>query len=494
MVYDQKANLRLFLFIVVFSLFAFALGQVLPLPVASGAPRDAWSYLEGLAVFQEAPWSEDEGDLPVTREEAARFFYAAGGGAEDFEAYYLGLIESGIIAPGAAPHGGLTRAELCLLLERLLEPGLRDPDEEYYVGAGSERARLNLLARLGVIEVPADRVFRPEEAVSRREFATSLAAAAVPALRASNPPMVVQPRQRYTYATMVSDLQRLAAAYPEVVSLQVIGESVEGRRLYAARLGRGETEIFLDAAIHASEWLTTPLLMKMLEEYAHHAAYGITFGGYRPDEVLADVTLWFMPMLNPDGVTLVLEGPEAVENGPAVRKIQQSSRSAADFSDWKANIRGVDLNRQFPVNWHNLVQIKRVPAPSHHKGSAPLTEPEARALYEFTLERRPAMTLSFHQRGEFLVWYYRQRGEQFERDRRFAREIAKITGYSYDFYLTNGGKYHDWVITELGVPAMVIEVGQQIGDLSEWDRIWRQNRYVGLAAAKLVLEELRGRE
>ena len=278
----------------------------------------------------------------------------------------------------------------------------------------------------------------------------------------------------------------LAAAYPDLISLVEIGQSVEGRAIYALRLGHGTKEIFLDAAIHASEWLTTNLLMKMAEEYARHAQYDRPFGPYHVAEILEEVSLWFMPMLNPDGVTLVLEGPEAVQNSTFAKQLLQQANENS-FSSWKANIRGVDLNRQFPAFWSRLVNVQPRPAPSHFKGTKPLSEPEAQSLYDFTLQRRPAMVISFHQQGEIIYWYNRQSGAQYNRDRQLARQLAALTGYGAGQQLVNGGKYMDWAISELGIPAFIIEVGTVVGDLRQWERIWRQNRYVALEAARLIL-------
>ena len=255
---------------------------------------------------------------------------------------------------------------------------------------------------------------------------------------------------------MEYDLQVLFASYHELLDLQVIGQSVEGRNIYAVRMGNGPVEIFLDASIHGSEWLTTTLLMKMLEEYAYHAHNGLLFGGYDVNAMLEEVTFWFLPMLNPDGVTLVLEGPEAVEHEKEVRKILLENGKNS-FDGWKANIRGVDLNRQFPPNWHYLVKVESKPAPGYFKGNEPLSEPEAQALYKFTLARKPAMVLSFHQQEKFYTGIISKR-KQLARTQD-CPALSVVTGYLYyPRYLINGGKYMDWVISELAVPAIIIEV------------------------------------
>lgn len=488
MVYSQKSNWRLFLFILLFNISAFFIVQFVRFPEVSGARQDEWLYVRGLTESAEM-WEQEHGHLPVMRYDAAQLFYAVEQREEEFEDY-LNLLVAGGILPEEGIWGELLREELYRLMERL-EPGQGNfINESYFLGVADGDFPVDFYARLGIIDVPFERQYRPDDVVTRQEAVFVAARAALPALRGNNAPVVVQPKQRYTYETMRTDLERLAAAYPERLTLQVIGKSVEGRAIYAMRLGTGETEIFLDGSNHASEWLTTPLLMKMLEEYVHHAEYGYGFGEYDVARLLEEVTLWFIPMVNPDGVTLVLEGPGAVENGTFVRQVALAQKGSEDFSDWKANIRGVDLNRQFPTDWQRMVNIQRTAAPSHFKGSSPLSEPEALALFEFTLARRPAMVLSYHQQGEIIFWYYRQDGEQLARDRRIVREMAMLTGYSWDFYLTNGGKYRDWVIRELGAPALIMEVGQRIGDLGEWDRIWRQNRYGGLKAAELILREL----
>ncbi len=488
MITTQKSNLHLFLFILFFCVFAFFTVQLVGLIEVSGAPKDEWAYVRGL-VDDDDIWVRELGHLPVMRYDAALLFFAVEQRKEGFDDYLNILVSQGIFANDNIWEE-LLREELYRLMERIEAPSANSLRETYFLDAKNEDFPVDFYARLGIIDVPFDRHYRPNDAVTRYETVVVAARAAQPVLRQNNAPVIVQPKQRYTFEMMQKDLHRLASAYPNLLTLQIIGESVEGRPIYAMRLGKGETSIILEGSIHASEWLTTPLLMRMLEEYARHAQYGQAFGEYDVTALLEEVAFWYIPMVNPDGVTLVLEGSGAVEHGAFVRQVAEQ-KGINDFSGWKANIRGVDLNRQFPTGWHRMVNIEKVASPSHYKGTAPLTEPEAKALFDFTLAVNPAMVLSYHQRGEIIFWYYRQEGEQLARDRRIVREMAKLTGYNWEFYLTNGGKYRDWVITELGVPALIMEVGQTTGDLNEWDRIWGQNRYGGLKAAELTLKELK---
>ena len=197
-----------------------------------------------------------------------------------------------------------------------------------FLSAAAEQLPLSQLAHLGIIDVPFDRTFNPGAVVTRRNWCKPRPEPPN-RLRIHNAPVVTAVPQKYTYQRLTADVHALAAAYPDLISLVEIGQSVEGRAIYALRLGHGTKEIFLDAAIHASEWLTTNLLMKMAEEYARHAQYDRPFGPYHVAEILEEVSLWFMPMLNPDGVTLVLEGPEAVQNSTFAKQLLQKANETA---------------------------------------------------------------------------------------------------------------------------------------------------------------------
>jgi g-D-glutamyl-meso-diaminopimelate peptidase len=297
---------------------------------------------------------------------------------------------------------------------------------------------------------------------------------------------VVNPKQTYTYEQMQKDIMRLQTFYPQLIQTQVIGHSVEGRNIYAVKLGRGPREIFMNASHHAREHITTNLLMEMLDTYAFAYSNRSKVDNYDVEKILNKTTIWFVPMVNPDGVTLVQKGYKAVKNAKLVLKINKGS---TDFSAWKANIRGVDLNRQYDADWKHICCDPGKPAPQNYRGPYPFSEPETQAMRDFTLAHHFQIAISYHSSGEIIYWHFHQSGERQKRDYRLASMLAKRTHYSLVKPKKNpsGGGYTDWFISRFKRPAFTPEVSKYAGKrpvpLSYFPSIWEKNQGIGLMMA-----------
>ena len=184
-------------------------------------------------------------------------------------------------------------------------------------------------------------------------------------------------------------LEGLLVRYP-FLKLRQIGTSVMGRDLSVLTIGEGKRQVFYNAAFHANEWITTPVLLKFAEEYAASYATGQNLYGVRPSWLYYGFTLSLMPLVNPDGVDLVNGLLEDERYYERARQIAESYPQIPFPSGWKANIEGVDLNLQFPAGWENAKEIKYAqgftsPAPRDYVGAAPLTAPESLAVYEYRM-------------------------------------------------------------------------------------------------------------
>ena len=302
-------------------------------------------------------------------------------------------------------------------------------------------------------------------------------------------PEIVNPKQTYTYERMVADINSLKKQYPYLITTEVIGKSVDGRDLYAVKVGNGSKEIFINGSHHAREHMTTNLLMEMIDEYSKSYADGTTFSGYNTRNLLNKVSIWFVPMVNPDGVTLVQKGHLSAKNPNYVLMLNNNSR---DFSSWKANIRGVDLNRQYPADWATISNNTGRPSSQNYKGTKPLSEPEVIAVYNFTKRHQFKTAVAYHSSGQILYWYFKQAGSIYNRDYLLALKYSSMTGYSLVKPVTNpsGGGFTDWFIQDMKQPGFTPEIspftyGQPV-PLSNYDRIWRENKAAGLMLAEDV--------
>lgn len=296
----------------------------------------------------------------------------------------------------------------------------------------------------------------------------------------------VNPKVIYTYDQMLEDLKELATWYPEYTQLKEIGRSVDGRRIYAFKLGTGKEEVFLNGSHHAREHMTTNVLMEMIDQYAYAYQQNSTIDGYNVRQILDKTSIWFVPMVNPDGVTLVQKGHKSAKNPSYVLKLNKNN---TNFSAWKANIRGVDLNRQYPADWKNICCDPGRPGPQNYKGSKPLSEPEAQALYNFTLDHTFKSAAAYHSSGQIIYWHFHQSYSNMLRDKALAAKISKVTGYSLVPAQRNpsGGGYTDWFIQHEKRPSFTPEISPYVGNrpvpLKNYDAIWRQNRSIGLLLA-----------
>lgn len=295
----------------------------------------------------------------------------------------------------------------------------------------------------------------------------------------------------YSSGDLNRDVARLAREYPRAVSIQEIGQSAQGRTLWALKLGHGKKEIMINAAHHGREWLTTFLVMRQLETYALAYELEEKVGDFEVRRLLDRVSIWFVPMVNPDGVSLSQNGLESINNEELVRILAELNEGNNDVSGWKANIRGIDLNRQYDVNWRKLPTLAG-PAPSDYKGKRSVSEPETQALVRFTLAHQFQTTVSYHSSGSVIYWYFKQKNKRLtERDYQLAEELATLTGYELippDPFEVVGGGYKDWFINTFHRPSFTVEIGKTVDKKplkwEEYPQIWEENRYLPLYLAE----------
>lgn len=115
---------------------------------------------------------------------------------------------------------------------------------------------------------------------------------------------IVPTNVTYNYSLMSQNLVTLIRTYP-FLNIQTVGKSVLGKNIYVVKLGKGTKKVFYSVSIHANEWITSVLLMKFIEDYCVAYNNNSRLYGYSVRRLFNSVSIYIMPMVNPDGVDLV---------------------------------------------------------------------------------------------------------------------------------------------------------------------------------------------
>lgn len=294
------------------------------------------------------------------------------------------------------------------------------------------------------------------------------------------------PSPAYDHATMMGELRTLAARYP-FLQLIAVGSSVLGRSLAAIRFGQGPHRIHVNGAHHAREWITSPLLVRFIAAFARAYERGGPVGGIPARTIFNNSTFWIVPMVNPDGVEIVQHGVRP--DNPFYSLLIRANGGSTNFRRWKANIRGVDLNRNYPAYWERARAIgPQAPAPEDYAGTAPLSEPESAAIAGLTRAQNFRLVAAYHTSGEVIYWNFLNLAPP--ESERIVREMAARSGYTpigepppESLY----GGYKDWFILEFRRPGFTVEVGRGVSPVpvSQFPDIYFRNipllAYLGVA-------------
>lgn len=168
------------------------------------------------------------------------------------------------------------------------------------------------------------------------------------------------------YGPMRADFEAYAAAHPAIAEFHVLGQSVQGRDIFALRISdnvqveEDEPEFVCWASIHGDEYASGEIAYRWGLELLDGYGVDATLTAY-----IDDLEIWVIPLLNPDGH----------ENGT------------------RENVNGVDLNRDFGWNWD-----------AWGGSTGTYSQPETRSLQEFCLKENVSLSATLHCEGNVFLY------------------------------------------------------------------------------------------
>ena len=206
-----------------------------------------------------------------------------------------------------------------------------------------------------------------------------------------------------------------------------IGESIEGKSLDVYRFGSGPIVRVIIGAIHGGYESNTATLAWMLRDDLRKGTMTV------PE----DITLYLLPLFNPDGFYDYTNQPEG-----------------------RSNAHGVDLNRNWDVywklDWNRTGCFNYFPVTA---GEYAFSEPETQALRDFLLANRVDAVISYH--SAMSAIFAGGRPEPDAASDSLARALSAVSFYLYPPVNDPGCEYTgqliDWASAH-GIAAVDVEL------------------------------------
>jgi hypothetical protein len=250
----------------------------------------------------------------------------------------------------------------------------------------------------------------------------------------------------HTYSEVWSDIAALANAHPDIAKRFSIGDSYQGRHLWALKISdnvgvdEAEPEVLYDGGTHADEHMGVEMALRIAHWFVD---------GYGSDTRITNIVnsreIWVLLNVNPDG--------------------SQYDISSGRFHYWRKNRQptpgtgyiGTDLNRNFGYKWGGGGRTSTNPAAITYRGPKAFSAPETRAVRDFLASRfingrqQIRTHITFHEAGRLVMWPYGYTnvdvpGDMTKSDHdalvHIGKQMAASNGYrpeqASDLYVTSG--------------------------------------------------------
>ena len=266
-----------------------------------------------------------------------------------------------------------------------------------------------------------------------------------------------------SYDSLMTNMLTLRNEYPNSLKLFTAGYSESGKEILMFTMGNGEKKALVVGGIHAREHITTKYLLRVIEDYCFQNEKGTgNFGNFNIKELLSEYTLYIIPCVNPDGLEII-----------SGRMNARKDVRITDIKEYKANLNGVDINRNFPLAWELIDNGVISPYTHFFKGYESASESETKTLMTLCEENSFDFALSIHIKGNCIFW-----GDTFNTKfnglyKAFAEDIALASGFSMTEPTLKptdyGGGFENWFRHTYNRPGLCIELSHYTNIISPCD-------------------------
>ncbi len=271
----------------------------------------------------------------------------------------------------------------------------------------------------------------------------------------------------HTYAEIGAETAAVAAAHPDIAQRFSIGQSHQGRELWAMKISDNvhvdevEPEVLYDGGHHADEHMGVEMALRIMHWYVD--GYGTD---PRITRIVQEREIWIVFSMNPDGATYDIKDGKF----HFWRKNRQPTPGSTAI--------GTDLNRNYDYRWGGGGNTSTNPKAITYRGPSAFSAPETRAMRDFLASRvvggrqQIRAHITFHEYGRLVMWPYGYTKTDIPGDmttddhaalKAIGLKMAASNGYkpeqASDLYITSGttrdyayGKYRTFSYTfELSV-------------------------------------------
>lgn len=242
---------------------------------------------------------------------------------------------------------------------------------------------------------------------------------------------------------------------------EAIGKSVSGRNIYCLRIGSAGEYVLFAGAFGGRERITCSLLMEYTRQLCDAIKFNKTISNFNARKAMYGRALMIVPQVNPDSCEVALKG--AAGCGYLAPKIKRLC--SGDFSIWNANLRGVNINHNFNVNFKQVREFEKSrgiygPCPDGFAGPFPVSEPETEAMVNLCEKYRIRHALAFRTGGNTIFWSFEDYKPSYSE--KMAELLSISSGYSLEVPtgLMDDIGFKNYFLSQYNRPALTVYVGK----------------------------------